>query len=301
MQRTCIILAGPTASGKTDLAIALATHFNTSVISADSRQCLSELHIGVAKPSFEQREAVPHHFIDTHSIQSPPNAAVFETYALNALDSIFAHTDVAIVAGGTGLYINALTDGIDPIPAVPEAIQLSVNALYESGGLAAIQERLQQLDPLFAEKGEIQNPHRCSRALAVKLSTGSSILDFHRAEKANRPFRVIRVALSIPREALYHRINNRVDHMMQAGLLAEVTSLKAYATWPALRTVGYQELFQYLGGHLSLEMAIEKIKQHTRQYAKRQLTWFRNDGRYTWLIPDFQTILTYIDDEMIRG
>ncbi len=298
MQRICIILAGPTASGKTDLAIALAKQFNTAVISADSRQCLKELHIGVAKPSAEQRKAVTHYFIDTHSIQSPPNAAVFETYALNVLETMFAHTNVAIVAGGTGLYINALTDGIDPIPAVPDTIHEAVNTLFQSGGLAAIQERLQQLDPLFAEKGEMQNPHRCLRALAVKWSTGSSILDFHRTEKANRPFRVIRIALSMPREVLYQRINERVDHMMQAGLLAEVSGLRAFASWPALRTVGYQELFQYLDGHLSLEMAIEKIKQHTRQYAKRQLTWFRNDGRYAWLNPDFQTVLKYVEDEM---
>lgn len=298
MQRTCIILAGPTASGKTDLAIALAKHYNTSVISADSRQCLKELHIGVAKPSAEQLKATTHYFIDTHRIQSPPNAAVFETYALDALETMFAHSNVAIVAGGTGLYINALTDGIDSIPAVPEAIHEAVNALFQSGGLAAIQERLQQLDPLFAAKGEMQNPHRCLRALAVKWSTGSSILDFHRAEKAIRPFHVIRVALSIPREVLYHRINERVDHMMQAGLLAEVSALSPFASWPALRTVGYQELFQYLDGHITLEMAVEKIKQHTRHYAKRQLTWFRNDGRYAWLNPDFQKVLKYVEDEM---
>lgn len=298
MQRTCIILAGPTASGKTDLAIALARHLNTSIISADSRQCLKELHIGVAKPSSEQLNAVSHYFIDTHNIQSPPNAAVFEAYALNALETIFAHSKVAIVAGGTGLYINALTDGIDPIPPIPKVIQEEVNALYDSGGLAAIQARLEQLDPLFSEKGEMQNPHRCLRALAVKRSTGLSILDFHREEKANRPFRVIRVALSVPREQLYHRINERVDHMMQAGLLEEVSALKDFASWPAMRTVGYQELFQYLDGQMTLQMAVEKIKQHTRQYAKRQLTWFRNDGRYTWMKPDIQIILKYIKDEI---
>ncbi len=305
MKKTCIIIAGPTAIGKTALAIKLASHFNTSIISADSRQCYRELDIGVARPSADELNTVPHFFIASHSIQQTLSAADFEEYAMQAANSIFKKNDVCVLVGGTGLYIRAFCEGMDPIPPIDAATREQIIASYKEKGLGWLQQELQQADPEYFAQAAQQNPQRLMRALEVKLGTGSSILRFQQQVKKERDFNIIRYALQLPREQLYERINQRVDNMMQQGLLQEVAGLQAYQSLNALQTVGYRELFQFLDGSLSLAQAIELVKQHTRQYAKRQLTWFKKDPGFSWVdVQDmpaaFATILDDCTKKMLR-
>ena len=283
--KTCIIIAGPTAVGKTSLAITLAQHFNTDIVSADSRQCFKELSIGVAKPSQEQLRQVKHYFIDSHSIGQEVNAALFEQYALEAVDTIFRSHDVAIMVGGTGLYIKAFCEGLDDIPATDMSIRNAILEAYAVNGLFWLQQEVRMADPLFYEQGEILNPQRLMRALEVKQSTGKSILSFQLRHKKARDFRIIKIALELPREELYGHIDHRVDDMVQQGLLNEVSALLPYRNYNALQTVGYKELFEYFDKRTTLEEAIALIKQHTRHYAKRQLTWFKRDAAFSWFSP----------------
>lgn len=282
MQKTCIVIVGPTAVGKTVFAIRAAQHFQTEIISADSRQCFKELNIGVAKPSAEELALVTHHFISSHSIQEEVNAAVFEQYALDKINTIFQKNDTAIVVGGTGLYIKAFCDGIDEVPVVDPAIRQKIVETYEWEGLGWLQDEVKKNDPLFWEKGEIKNPQRLMRALEVKLSTGRSLIEFHTQPRKQRDFNIIMIGLELPKEELHLRINTRVDQMMKAGLLEEVAGLLPYQKLNALQTVGYRELFGHFSGDLELEDAVEVIKINTRQYAKRQMTWFRKDERVRW-------------------
>ncbi|NSL87829.1 tRNA (adenosine(37)-N6)-dimethylallyltransferase MiaA [Chitinophaga sp. Mgbs1] len=285
MQKTAIIISGPTASGKTALAIRIAQLFNTSVISADSRQCYREISIGTAKPSPEELAAVRHYFIDSHSIQEEVNAGIFEKLALQYAQEIFAGHDVAVMCGGTGLYIRAFCEGIDDMPAIPPEIRAALNEQYAEKGLSWLQEQLQHRDPAFYATAEIYNPQRLIRALEVLEATGKSITAFRTATTTPRDFRIIKIGITPPKEILHQQIHHRVDLMMQAGLLEEVKSVLPYREHNALRTVGYQEVFDYLDGKIPLEQAIEDIKTHTRQYAKRQLTWFRKDKTITWFDP----------------
>jgi len=280
--KNVIVIAGPTAVGKTAAAIRLAKHFDTEIISADSRQCYKELNIGVARPSDEELREVKHHFIASHSIREKVTAADFEQYALEKAAMIFRERDHVVVVGGTGLYIKSFCEGMDLIPEVPEAVRSAVIADYEKRGLEWLQEEVKKMDPVFFQTGEIQNPHRMMRALEVVKATGRSILDFRRGIKAKRDFEIQRIALQLPKEDLQRNINIRVDKMMEAGLLEEVRSLLPYQHLNALNTVGYKEIFTHLNGLASLEASIEKIKINTRQYAKRQLTWFRKDPTYIW-------------------
>lgn len=299
MQKTVLVLVGPTAVGKTELAIQLAEHFGTSVISADSRQCYRFLNIGVAKPSSLDLARVPHYFIDTHDIEADVNASVFEQYALDITEKLFAKHDVVIMAGGTGLYIDAFCNGLDELPTVPSSIRADIRAGYEAEGIAWLTERLKVKDPYYAEKGAMQNPQRMMRALEIVDATGKSILMFQKAKKVIRPFRIIKVGLDLPRALLYDRINQRVDYMMEVGLLEEVKSLQDYAHCNALQTVGYKELFAYLEGAVSLDEAVDQIKQHTRNYAKRQLTWFKKDASITWFSPnDSVQLLQWVEKEV---
>ncbi len=284
--KNLLLIGGPTASGKTSLAIQLAKAFSTEIISADSRQCFRELGIGVAKPSVAELQEVKHYFINSHSIHEPVDAAVFEQYALAAAEKIFAQHDVAVMVGGTGLYIKAFCEGLDVMPAIPEELRTAIRQDYEANGLMWLQQQVQAKDPQFWSAGEIQNPQRLMRALEMVEATGQSILTFRNRTPAERPFRVIRLALELPREVLYERINQRVDYMMAGGLLQEATALYPVRHINALQTVGYTELFEYLDGATSLAVATDKIKQHTRHYAKRQLTWFRKDPAFTWIRPD---------------
>lgn len=281
-----IIIAGPTASGKTDIAIELAQRFNTDIISADSRQCFKELNIGVAKPSPEQLAAAHHYFINSHSITDNLSAADYERYALDAADKIFAKNNTAIMCGGTGLYIKAFCEGLDAIPETDPAIKDEIAAGFAEGGIEWLQAAIEKEDPLFFEKGESQNPHRLMRALEVRRSTGRSILELQTKLKKERLFEIIKISLDLPRELLYERINHRVDLMMAAGLEEEVRGLLPNKNLNALQTVGYRELFDYFEGKISVSRAIELIKQNTRNYAKRQITWFKKDGEVKWLKPE---------------
>ncbi len=273
--KTCIIVSGPTAVGKTSYGIELALKYNTQIISADSRQCFKELNIGVAKPSFEQLKKVHHYFINSHSIHDEVNARIFEEYAMKIINEIFEKNDVAVMVGGTGLYIKAFVEGLDEIPETDEAISKEINEKYLANGFEWLQDELKNNDAVFFAKGEMQNPQRMLRALEVKLSTGKSILDFHSQKKQKRNFNIQVCLLELPREQLYNNINIRVDQMMESGLLKEAENLYAYKHLNALQTVGYKELFDYFDGKISFEKAVEEIKKNTRHYAKRQMTWFR--------------------------
>lgn len=274
-KKICIIISGPTAVGKTSFGIELALKYNTQIISADSRQCFKELNIGVAKPSKSQLEKVKHYFINSHSIHEEVNVKIFEEYALNAVNEIFEDNDVAIMIGGTGLYIKAFAEGIDDIPDINDDIRKEINDQYEILGFKWLHDEIKLHDPDFFEKGEMQNPQRMLRALEIKTSTGKSILDFHSGKKVKRDFDIKNIVLELPREELYNNIDIRVDQMMQDGLLKEVEELLPFRHLNALQTVGYKELFDYFDGKLSLEKAINEIKKNTWHYAKRQMTWFR--------------------------
>jgi tRNA dimethylallyltransferase len=283
-QPTVIFIVGPTAVGKTALAIEVANHFNTSIISADSRQCYQELSIGVAKPTAAELAAAQHYFIGSHSIHEDVNAGVFEKYALDAAAQIFKTNTVAVMVGGTGLYIKSFCEGIDAMPGIDPALRNSIIEDYEKNGLAWLQEQIANNDPdYFNHTHEKNNPQRLMRALEIVLATGKSITHFQSAKKVTRPFNILKIGLSVPREILNERINNRVDAMMEEGLLQEVTSLMSSAHVNALQTVGYQEIFEHLRGEISLQDAVTQIKQHTRQYAKRQMTWFKKDNQINWL------------------
>ena len=284
--KTVIIVTGPTASGKTALAIQLAEYFNTSIISADSRQCFKELNIGVAKPSPKQLSLVKHYFINSHSVNDEMNAALFEKYALESINEIFLYHDIAIMVGGTGLYIKAFCQGMDIIPPVPGEIRENIIAKYKAGGLGFLQQELKEKDSEFWKMADQQNPQRLMRALEVFETTGKSIICFKENIKQQRDFNIIKIGIANSKETLYNNINTRVESMMQQGLLDEVTSLLPFRSLNALQTVGYKELFNYFDNNLSLEDAVNKIKTNTRHYAKRQLTWFRKDEGINWFPPE---------------
>ena len=284
-KKTVIAVVGPTAVGKTAMAIRLATHFQTEILSADSRQCFRELNIGVARPSKEELQKVTHHFIADRSILENFTAADYETFALTVADQVFEHHDQLILVGGTGLYIRSFLNGLDVIPEVDASVREGVMQLYASGGMEALQEELKRVDTEFSSQGEMQNPQRMMRALEVFRSTGKSILSFRTGSSKTRPFVVKWVGLQLPREVLVERINLRVDEMMVAGWLEEAKQVFPYRHLNALQTVGYKELFDHLDGKYSLEEAVERIKISTRQYAKRQMTWFRGIPEIEWFDP----------------
>lgn len=297
-QKTVVIIAGPTAVGKTAAGIAVAKHFGAEIISADSRQCFRELRIGVARPSEEELAQVPHHFIASHSIQQKVTAATFEAYALEKAAQLFQTSNVVVIVGGTGLYIKAFCEGMDEIPEVPEAVHGEVIALYQQHGLSWLQDEIQKNDPRFWVEGEIQNPQRMMRALEVMKATGRSIFDFRKGGKKERDFSVMKLAIELPKDNLHRNINHRVDVMMQEGLVEEVKSLLPYKYLNALQTVGYKEVFSYLEGTLTLQQATDAIKQATRQYAKRQLTWFRKDKEYRWFAPDAGVLIPFLEQQL---
>ena len=280
---TIFIICGPTAIGKTAFAIQLAEALGTEIISADSRQCYKELGIAVAKPSPAQLARVPHHFIDTCSIHDTVNAGVFEQYALQKAETLFQKHQSIVMVGGTGLYLKAFAEGIDEMPTIAPAIREQVIADYEQNGLAWLQEQVQIMDPSFWLQSEQKNPQRLMRALEFKRSTGDSILDFRKRAIKARPFKMVKIGMELPREILYQRINQRVDQMLDQGLVAEAHALMPFQNANALQTVGYQELFAHFKGAISEAMAIEQIKQHTRQYAKRQMTWFKKETSIRWM------------------
>ena len=282
MSKTVYIVVGPTAVGKTSFAIALAKAFNTEIISADARQCYKEMNIGVARPSADELKAVPHHFIASHSITENINASYFENWALEKVQTLFTTKDAVVMVGGTGLYIKAFCEGLDLIPAIEPSIRENIIAQYEKLGLRWLQKEGSVKDPQYWEKGEQKNPQRLMRALEVMLGTGSSIISFQNKKAVERPFKIVKIGLELPREELYDRINARVLTMVEEGLEKEVKSLESYAHLNALQTVGYSEWKDYFEQKISKEKAIENIQQNTRHYAKRQMTWFKRDPAITW-------------------
>jgi tRNA dimethylallyltransferase len=281
-----IVIAGPTAVGKTAAAIQLARRFNTVIISADSRQFYREMSIGTAKPTTEELAAARHYFINSHAITESFTVADFEKQSLELLDELFKTNDIVILVGGSGLYIKAICEGFDAIPAVAPEIRENLNSEFADKGITYLQEKLKLADPEYYKQVDIQNPQRVIRALEVFEGTGRPFSSYRLAGINKRPFNIIKIGLNLPRDVLYERINQRVDNMVHQGLANEVKSLLPYRHLNALNTVGYSELFDYFDGKSDLNSAIESIKQNTRRFAKRQLTWFRKDKEINWFEAD---------------
>lgn len=279
---TLIVIAGPTAVGKTKLAVNWAKQLSCEILSADSRQFFEELSIGTAKPTTEEMQGVPHHFIGHKTISENYTAGEFEKDALATLSGCFAKQNYAILVGGSGLYLDAVCHGIDNIPKASDEVRTELNSQAKKG-LSPLLQELQQKDPKTYQRIDRQNPVRVVRALEVIRTTGKPYSSFLNRPAKERPFALKKYCLYSDRKLLYHRINHRVDSMMKQGLLDEVKTVYPYRGKNALKTVGYKELFEYLDGKNTLEESVERIKQHTRNYAKRQLTWFRRDNSYTWL------------------
>lgn len=280
---TLIVIAGPTASGKTAAAIQLAQHFNTAVVSADSRQFFREMSIGTAKPTAEELAAAPHYFINSHSITESFSVGDFEREGLALLEQLFQQHPVVILAGGSGLYIKAICEGFDDLPVADTAIRDRLNNELAEKGIEVLQERLKLADPVYYNEVDISNPQRIIRALEVYESSGRPFSSYRTAKINKRTFNIIKLGLDWPREVLYDRINRRVDLMVADGLVDEVKSLLPYRHLNALNTVGYSEIFDYLDGNTDLPDAIAQIKQNTRRFAKRQMTWFRKDKEIVWV------------------
>ena len=294
-QKTLIVIVGPTAIGKTSLAIELANFYHTEIISADSRQFFREMNIGTAKPSKEELAAARHHFIDSHSVNTLFSTGDFEIEALKLIDQLFKMHDVLIMVGGSGLYIDSVCKGLDKLPEIDLNIREQLNQQFANEGIIPIQNQLQNVDPEYFAKVDQSNPQRMIRGLEVFLSTGEKLSSFLTANKKERPFNIVKIGLNADRAFVYDRINQRVDLMMEAGLLDEVKSLTPYRHLNALNTVGYSELFDYLDGKTDLPSAVAMIKQNTRRFAKRQLTWFRKDENTKWFEPNgLQKIKEYL-------
>ena len=284
--KTLLVIAGPTAVGKTALCVQLAKTLQTDVVSADSRQLYRELSIGTAKPTPGEMAGVRHHFIDSNSIADPVNAGRYERACLALLNTLFQTKDIVILSGGTGLYINAVCSGLDDMPAIGPTLRAQLLIRLQEEGLDALQQELRRLDPVYAQSADLQNPVRVTRALEVCLATGQPYSSFRQQQTAERPFRSVRIALERPREELYARIDARMDAMLANGLVEEVRSLTPYRDLSTLHTVGYQEVFPYLDGVYDYDEMVRLLKRNSRRYAKRQLTWFRNQGDYKWFGPD---------------
>jgi len=294
-KKTLVVVVGPTAVGKTATAILLAQHFNTEIISADSRQFYREMNIGTAKPDAQELAAAPHHFINSHSVAEEYSAGDFERDALQLLDELFQTKDVVIMVGGSGLFVRAVCEGLDDLPKAPEGVREALNKSFEENGLESLKERLREIDPTYYAVADIDNPQRVIRALEVYEATGNPISFYQKKDLSQRPFNIVTIGLNMDREKLYERINLRVDKMMEAGLLEEVKSLAAYRYKPAMLTVGYSEIFDYLDGNCSQQEAIDKVKQNSRRYAKRQITWFKKYGNTTWFEPNqLEEILQFL-------
>ncbi len=287
-----VVLAGPTASGKTAWCIELARHFNTEIISADSRQFYREMNIGTAKPDAEQRSAIPHHFVNSLPVTTTYNAGIYEKECLALADRLFRKHDLLIMCGGSGLYIDAVLNGMDDLPAADPELRREL----KTRSLDSLLRQLAELDPVYCRSADLENPQRVIRALEVCLITGKPFSDQRRAMPAVRTFRHILAGIDTDRETLYRRIDRRVDQMMEADLLEEVRALSSHRHREALQTIGYRELFRHLDGEMTLETAVELVKKNTRHYAKRQLTWWRRNKEIRWFKPhEYNLLLEFIE------
>lgn len=294
-----IVICGPTASGKTALAVELAQELSTIVISADSRQFYREMRIGTAAPSVEEQKGVPHYFIHHLSVHQPYNASMFAGDVLELTGSYFSDHSAAIMAGGSGLYIDMVVNGMDPLPDPDPEIRQLIDHRLKHEGIEALREWLRELDPDYYRQIDLSNPKRLQRAIEVCLITGKPYSQQRTSEPKERNFRTLKIGLDWPREELFDRISRRTDSMIESGLVEEVKGLMHLRHLNSLQTVGYRELFRYLDGEISLDQAITDIKTNTRRYAKRQLTWFKRDTTIRWLTPDqFHTISTLAADAL---
>lgn len=291
-----ISIVGPTAIGKTALSIKLANHFNTEIISADSRQFFKEMTIGTAAPDEEELAAAPHHFIHHKSVTENYNVGAFEKEALQTLETLYAKHDVVIMVGGSGLYLDAVTKGLDYFPEVDKSIRTTLNNQLEAEGIAPLQERLKSLDLTSYNSIAIDNPQRLIRALEISIGSGQPYSSFLNKEKGQRPFKTITIGLEADRPIIYDRINRRVNIMMDNGLLEEVKSLIPYKNLNSLNTVGYKEIFKYFDKEWTLEFAVSEIQKNSRRFAKRQLTWFRRNPDIFWF--DYLTPIDSIIDKI---
>ncbi|MES2558885.1 MAG: tRNA (adenosine(37)-N6)-dimethylallyltransferase MiaA [Bacteroidota bacterium] len=291
--KTLLCILGPTAVGKTAAAIKVARRLQTEIISADSRQFYKEVSIGTAKPTPAELAEVPHHFIGQLNISDVYSAGDFERDALQKLGELFKHKDVVVAVGGSGLYVKALIDGLDVLPPANEQLRTALHELFAADGIEGLQQYLKQLNEEAYLQTEILNPQRIMRAIEIETAVQNGFVNY--SNKQPRTFNTIKVVLDLPREVLYERINQRVDLMMQQGLLEEVRSVRSYQHTYAMQTVGYTEIFEYMEGKHTLEKAVELIKQHTRNFAKRQLTWFRKEAPKHWFAPtDIEQILALL-------
>lgn len=298
--KTLISVVGPTAIGKTKLAIALAQHFKTDILSADSRQFYKEMRIGTAVPSGEELQSATHHFIQHKSIHESYSVGDFEKEATHLLEVLFKKTDIVILVGGSGLFTDAVTRGLDDFPRIDPNIRTKLNMEFQEHGILYLQKKLRKLDPKYYEQVDSENPHRLIRALEVCIGSGKPYSSFLCQEKPKRPFAIFTVGITADREVIYDRINRRVDLMLEEGLLEEVKSVYKHKALNALQTVGYKELFKHLDGEWELDFAVSEIKKNTRRFAKRQLTWFRKNENILWV--DFKdelsTIIKKIETEI---
>lgn len=281
-----ILVVGPTAVGKTNLCLNLAKKFNTEIVSCDSRQFYREMNLGTAKPSPEELQQIPHHLINSLSIEDEYDVRKFETDALEILQKIFQKNSIAIMTGGSGLYADAITKGLDEIPDVDQEIRKTIISEFEEKGLEWLQTQIQEVDPEYYDQVDRQNPQRLMRALEVFRGTGLKFSSFRVKKKAVRPFQILKIGLERDREELYRRIDLRMDQMIEAGLFDEADALFGRRHLNALQTVGYSEVFGYLEGKYDKQEAIRLLKRNSRRYAKRQLTWFRRDSEIHWFHPD---------------
>ena len=296
--RRLIVVVGPTASGKTDLSIALARHYNAPILSTDSRQVYKGLPIGTAYPSAEQLQAVEHHFIAERELTEDFNCGQYEKEALERLDTLFKSVNTIVAVGGSGLYIRALCEGMDSLPEADATLREQLATRLQNEGVECLANQLRELDPEYYQVVDRNNPARIMRALEVCLSSGQKYSELRKGESKERDFQIVKIGVSIPREQLYDRVNRRVEMMIAAGLEAEARSVLAYRHCNSLHTVGYSEMFDYFDGKTTLDEAIELIKRNTRHYAKRQMTWFRRDEQIAWFAPtDYQQIIKYIDSQ----
>ncbi|TND09764.1 MAG: tRNA isopentenyltransferase (miaA) [Bacteroidetes bacterium] len=291
-------MLGPTASGKTAVSVQLARKHGCSVVSADSRQLFREMPLGTAAPSEKEMQGVPHYFIGSHSVSEAYDAGKFEKDALQKLDQLFSENPVQLLCGGSGMYIDAVCKGFDELPLRDDVLREELKRIFDTEGIFALQEKLRLLDPVYFEKADRQNPHRLMRAIEVCSVSGKPYSEQRKGTAKERPFRILKIGIELDREALYARINARVDEMVGAGLAGEVRSLEKYRSANALQTVGYKEFFDHFDGKTDLETAVGLVKQHTRNFARRQLTWFRKDKSIRWFAPaDIAGMLSAINEE----
>ena len=299
MPKTLVVITGPTGIGKTEVSIKVARHFNAEIVSADSRQIFKELNIGTAVPSTEELAAIPHHFIQSHSVEENYNASRYETEALELIDKLFQQRDVLLLVGGSMLYIDAICKGIDSMPDADPEVRAALKKQLEEEGLESLRLQLKTLDPEYYKKVDLKNPNRIIHALEISIQTGKPYSSFRSDTPKKRPFQIIKIAFNCDRQVLHNRINLRVDKMMEAGLETEARSVYHKKQLNSLNTVGYQELFAYFNGEISREKAIELIKRNSRRYARKQITWFRRDENVKWFEPtNTEEIIEWIDTQI---